>query len=125
VFESTPEAAETWQTQGTAFGLLGYMHVKQVSACYAATEPVTLTVTCYGGQQPMPITLPSTGGVMAKLTFILTANKGVIYFFSATSTAPFQLFLENWEIWVGGWSRTDNYLRYRSLGGATGDQARI
>jgi hypothetical protein len=125
VYEATPEMAETWQTQGTAHGLQGYMHLKQVSPCYAATQPVTLTITSYDGQSPAAITLPATGGAMQKLAVILTANKGQLFFYVATSTAPFQLYLENWEVEVGAWARQDNYLRYRNLGSSAGDQARI
>jgi hypothetical protein len=125
VFEPTSEAAETWMTQGTAHGLQGYMHVKQVSPCYASDTPVTLTITSFDGQSPQPIVLPATGGAMQKAAFMLTANKGQLYFYAATSSAPFNLFLENWEIEVGGWGRQDNYLRYRNLGDPTGDQARI
>jgi hypothetical protein len=125
VFEPTPEQAETWQTQGTAHGLLGYMHIKQVSVCYASTTTVTLAITSYDGQSPASIMLPSTSGAMQKTTFILTANKGSLYFYKASASAPFQLFLDNWEIWVGSWQRQDSYLRYRSLGAPTGDQARI
>ena len=125
VFEPTSESAETWQTQGTAHGLQGYMHVKQVSPCYAATAAVTLTITSFDGQSPQPIILPATGGAMQKVAVMLTANKGQLYFYVATSSAPFQLFLENWEIEVGQWARQDNYLRYRNLGDPTGDQARL
>jgi hypothetical protein len=125
IFEPTAEAAETWQTQGTAHGLQGYMHLKQVSPCYNASAAVTLTITSFDGQSPLPIILPATGGAMQKVAVMLTANKGQIYFYAATSSAPFQLFLENWEIEVGQWARQDNYLRYRNLGGQTGDQARV
>ncbi len=125
VFEPTPEVAETWQTQGTAHGLMGYMHLRQIYACYAATQPVTLTITSYDGQSPSAITMPATGGAMRKTTFIPTANKGSLYFYAATSTAPFQLFLDSWEIWIGGWDRQDKYLRWRNIGAPTGDQARV
>lgn len=125
VFEPTSESAETWKTQGTAHGLLGYMHIKQVSVCYASTSTITLTITSFDGQSPAPITLSSTSGAMQKVTFILTANKGQLFFYAATSSSPFQLFLDSWEILVGQWGRQDNYLRYRSLGATTGDQARV
>lgn len=125
VAEPTPEVAETWQTQGTAFGLTGYMHVKQVSVAYAASAPVTLEITSYDGQSPVPILLPSTGGAFQKATFQLTANKGQLYFFKAGSALPFQMYLPDWEIMVGQWGRQDGYLRYRSLGGVKGDQARV
>jgi hypothetical protein len=125
IFEATPETAQQWQTQGTAHGLMGYMHIKQIYACYASTEPVTLTITSYDGQSPAAITMPATGGAMQKTTFIPTANKGSLYFYAASSAAPFQLFLESWEIWVGGWGRQDKYLRFRNIGAPTGDQARV
>lgn len=125
VAEPTPEVAETWQTQGTAFGLTGYMHVKQVSVAYAASAPVTLTITSFDGQSPAPITIPSTGGAFQKATFQLTFNKGQLFFFKASSSAPFQMYLPDWEVMVGQWGRQDGYLRYRNLGGLKGDQAKV
>ena len=125
IAEPTPEFAETWQTQGTAFGLTGYMHVKQISAAYASTVPITLTITSYDGQSPVPITLPSTGGAYQKITFQLTANKGQLYFFKTSGTTPYQLYLEDWEVMVGGWGRTSPYMRYTNIGGNRGDQARV
>lgn len=126
VTEPSPELAETWQTQGTSHGMLGYQHVKQVSVAYAATTPITLAITSYDGQSPQPIVLPATGGAMQKLTMQLTPNKGQLYFYKASAAAPFQLFLPDWEIMVGAWSRADAaYTRYQALGGAKGDQAKI
>ena len=125
VAEPTPEFAETWQTQGTSFGLTGYMHVKQISAAYASTVPITLTITSFDGQSPQPITLPSTGGAYQKITFQLDANKGQLYFFKTSANAPYQLYLEDWEVMVGGWGRTGPYMRYTNIGGNRGDQARV
>lgn len=125
VTEPTPETAETWQTQGTAFGLIGYMHVKMLAAAYAATQPVTLTITSYDGQSPAPINLPATGGAYRKTLFMLSPNKGQLYFFQGTSSAPWQAYLRDWDIYVGAWGRSSQYLIYKNIGGQHGDKARI
>ena len=125
IYEDSPEAAQTWVTQGTSFGLTGYMHIKQISAAYMSTVPITLALTTYDGLSPAPITLPSTGGALQKITFQLTPNKGQLYFFSATASAPFSLYLPDWEILVGKWGRVDGYLRYSKLGGEKGDKALV
>jgi hypothetical protein len=125
VSQPTPEAAETWQTQGTSFGFNGYSHIQRIVGAYAATQPVTVTITSFDGQSPAAITLPSTGGAYEKILQVLTANKGQLYFFKATSAAPFQLYLDDWEILVGNWGRQGNYLTYKSLGGKVGAEAHI
>jgi len=124
VAEPTPEMAETWQTQGTSFGLTGYMHIKQVSPAYSSTTPVILTITSFDGQSPSPIVLPSTGGVFQKATFQLTPNKGQLYFFKATSTAPFQVYEPDFEVMVGQWGRSEAYMRWQ-LGGLKGDKVKV
>jgi hypothetical protein len=124
VAEQTPEQAETWQTQGTSFGLTGYLHVKQVSAAYASAQAVTLTITSFDGQSPVAIILPPTGGAFQKATFQLTPNKGQLYFFKANSPVPFQMYLPDWEVMVGQWGRQDSYVRWR-FGGDKGDQSKI
>jgi hypothetical protein len=123
--EPTPEQAETWQTQGMSFGFNGYSHIQRIVAAYASNTPITLTITSYDGQSPSPVTLPATGGVYQKTLFVLTANKGMLYFFKASSTAPFQLYLPDFEIQAGNWGRSDGYLNYKSLGGPKGGSAKV
>jgi hypothetical protein len=125
VTQPTPENAETWQAQGTAFGLTGYNHVKMADMAYASTQPVTLTVVTYDGQSPVPITMPATGGGYQKRLFMFTPNKGLLYFFRAASSAPFQLYVDDCDVYVGNWGRSGNYTIFKSLGGIRGDQARI
>ncbi len=125
VFELTPESVQTWITQFTAHGLKGYQHIARIEAAYASTAQVTLTITSYDGTSPAPITLPSTAGAYQKLLLTLTLNKGQLYRYAAQSTAPFQLYLEDWILWIGMWGRSDAYLPYRSLGGSLGDKASI
>ena len=125
VFEPTPEVAETWQTQGTSFGNNGYSHIQRIVAAYAAAAPVTLTITSYDGQSPSAITLPSTGGAYQKKLVVLTFNKGQLYFFAASSSVPFQFYLDDWEVLVGNWSRQGAYLTWKSLGSGHGVKAAI
>lgn len=125
IAEPTPEQVRTWQTQATAHGLTGYMHIFQVTVAYAATAPVTLTITSYDGASPQAITLPATGGAYQKTTFLLSFNKGMLYSYQGVSAAPWQAFLNDWEILVGQWNRQGPYLNYQTIGGIRGDQAKI
>jgi hypothetical protein len=125
IAQPTPELAETWTCQPTAHGLTGYMHVARIMAAWASTAPVALTITAFDGQSPAVITLPSTGGAYQKQLFILTANKGVLYTYSASSASPCQIFWEDFEIHVGSWRRQDGYMIFKNIGGNVGNQARI
>jgi hypothetical protein len=125
IFEPTPEMAETWTTQATSFGFNGYSHIQRIVAAYAATAAVTLTITAFDGTSPAIITLPSTSGAYHKLLQVCTFNKGQLYQFSASSSAPFQLFLDDFEVLVGSWSRQGAYLTWKSLGAHHGVQATV
>jgi hypothetical protein len=125
IFEPSPESVLNWITQGTAFDLGGYLHVKELLVAYASTADITLAITCYDGNPPAALTLPSTGGAYRKTKFVLTPNKGLLYFFNASSTAPFQLFLNSWECKVKPWGSPDAYVNYVNIGAVGGDQARI
>ncbi len=125
VWEPSPESVRTWITQRTAHGLKGYQHICRIEAAYESTANVILTLTAYDGTSPAPLVLPSTGGVYHKLLLTLTPNKGQLYEYSATSAAPFRLFLNDWTVWLGEWGRPGPYLAYRNLGGEFGDKASI
>ena len=125
VFQPTPETVTTWQTQRTAHGLEGYMHVRQLSVSYAATAPVTLTITAFDGTSPATITLPSTGGVVEKVLVVPTFNKGLIYSYGFSSAQNFQIYQDDCEVLVGAWQRQSPYTNYPLVGGRRGDQAPI
>jgi hypothetical protein len=125
IFEPTPEMVQSWITQWTAHGMKGYQHVARIEAAYASTTPITLALKSYDGQSPNAITLAPTAGIYQKQLLTLTFNKGQLYQYSATSTAGFQLFLNDWIVWVGEWGRNAPYTPYRILGGQFGDKARI
>lgn len=125
VFQATPEAVETWITQWTALGGKGYQHIPRIEASYASAAPVTLAIQSYDGTSPQPIVLPVTGGQTRRVLLTLTLNKGQLYRFSATSSLPFQMFLDDFIIWRGQWGRNAQYESYRNLGGTFGDRAEI
>jgi len=114
-FVIQPAQTIQWQTLGTSFGMQGYGHLPQVSMAYISSADVTLQITSYDGQSPLPVTLPNSGGVYVKKLFRVSVNKGQLYAFSATSTAPFQIFLEDSEILVGAWQRQDPYAVIKSF----------
>ena len=125
IAEQTPEMAETWQTQFTTHGQLGFMHVRQVSIMYAATQAVVLTISVYDGTAPAPIALPATGGAVKKIVFVPTFNKGQLYAYKFSSAAPFQVYQERSETLVGRWGRADAYSNVPLVGGNEGDKAAI
>ena len=125
IAEQTPEMAETWQTQFTTHGQLGFMHVRQVSIMYAATQPVTLTISVYDGTAPAPIALPATGSAVKKIVFVPTFNKGQLYAYKFSSAAPFQVYQERSETLIGRWGRADAYSNVPLVGGNEGDKAAV
>lgn len=125
ISEPAPESVQSWISQATAHGMKGYQHVARIEAAYSSQSPVTLTIVSFDGTSPAPLTLPPTGGTYQKLLLTLTPNKGQTYQYGATSSGPFQLWLDDFIIWVGEWGRSGPYIAYRNLGGHFGDHASI
>jgi len=125
IYQPTPESALTWATQATAFGFDGYLHMKEILAAFASNAAVTLTITAYDGLSPAAITLPNSGGAYQKILFPCTPNKGLLYGFSAVSSAPFQLYQADCELLVKQWGSDGQYVRYRGFGGPHGPGAVI
>jgi hypothetical protein len=123
-FQRTPEAASTWTTQFTGFGIKGFKSILRMEACYNSTETIQLTISVQDGTAPQVITLPGSGGAPGKFLLTPTFNKGQMYRFSAVSNAPFQMFLEDFIIWIGEWGRTTEAAPF-SLGAEFGDKATI
>jgi hypothetical protein len=125
IAEPTPELASTWTTQWSALGGKGYKHIPRIEAAYSSSADVTLLVQSYDGKSPRSLTLPASGGTQAKILLTLSLNKGQLYRFSATSSAPFQMFQNDFIIWVADWGRGKGMRAYRNLGAEFGDGARI
>jgi hypothetical protein len=94
---------------GADFELHGYGHIRQIAVAWVSTAPITLTITTYDGQSPAPIVIPSSGGQYQKQLFPLSPNKGMLYQFQASSTQPFQFFLDDFDVFSGGWGRQGPY----------------
>jgi hypothetical protein len=94
---------------GADFELHGYGHLRQIAVAWVSTASITLTITTYDGQSPAPIIIPSSGGQYQKQLFPLSPNKGMLYQFQASSTQPFQFFLDDWDVFSGGWGRQGPY----------------
>ena len=124
-FVDQPARDLSWYTFGSAFGLKGYIHLRQLTLAWVSTAPITLTATPYDGQAPAPIVIPSSGGAYQKAVFPFSANKGLLFAFKATSTAQFQIFNDDSELYVGQWNREEPYAAYRGFGGRTMDDAPI
>jgi hypothetical protein len=125
IYQPTPESALTWSTQATSFGFNGYLHMKEILAALVSQATVTLTITAYGGISPAGITLPNTAGAYQKVLLPCTPNKGLLYSFSAVSTAPFQLYEADCELLVKAWGSAGAYERYRGFGAPHGAGATI
>lgn len=124
-FVVQPARTIAWYTFGTAFGQDGYMHIREIAVAYVAAADVTLTIVSFDGQSPAPITLPATSGQYRKVMIPLTANKGQLYRFAATSSADFQFFFDEWETHVGQWRRSGPYASVRGFGGRELDASPI
>ena len=124
-FDIQPAKSISWQTFGTAFGLQGYGHIRQIAIAWVSTAPITLTIMTVDGQNPLVITLPSSGGVYTKQLFPVSANKGQLFIFNATSSAPFQIFEDDCEIHVGQWGRSTPYAISKNFGGMVDAQSPI
>jgi hypothetical protein len=114
-FVIQPATTIQWQTLGTSFGMQGYGHIGQIAMAYISTADITLQITSYDGQSPLPVTLPNSAGVYVKKMFRVSANKGQLYAFAASSTVPFQFFMEDCEVSVGAWQRQDPYTVMKSF----------
>lgn len=115
-FVIQPARGIGWYTFGTTFTLNGYIHIREMLIAWVSTQPVTLTIATFDGQSPANVIIPSSGGTYQKAYFPLTPNKGLLYSFTARSTAPFQFFQDDWEIHAGAWGRSGPYTVAKKLG---------
>lgn len=125
IWEPTPSAVQTWETQYTSHGMPGFQTIARILIGYSSNTPVTLTIAVSDGTAPQPITLPSTGGVYKKIVVVPTFNKGLLFQYTFTSTGPFQLWKQDIEIMIAVWGRTGMFTNYPLVGGTRGDQAGI
>jgi hypothetical protein len=113
--QKLPISMLKWSPAGMGFGIDGYKFIWKILVSYKSTAAITLTITTYDGYNPTAITLPSTSGAHQKKLFTLTPNKGLLFFFSAVSTAEWTPYFDEWEIHVGKWGRNEPCAIFRNL----------
>jgi hypothetical protein len=123
ITEPSPEFGVEWHNQPTAHGFSGYQHVQQVMLAYNAPAPVSLVVLVDGVALPT-VTFPATAG-LAKVLQVLPPNKGLVYQYILTSTIPFQVWVDDIEVYVKPWGSPGPYQIVRQLGGEMSPAARI
>lgn len=114
-FAIQPAPTIQFTTFGTSFALEGYGHIGWISLAWISTNPITIQITTFDGQSPSPFIVPSSAGVYQKALFRVSANKGQLFRLSATSVAPFQIFMDDTEIKVGQWQRNGPYVNPRTF----------
>ena len=124
VTQPAPETVLNWSNQPTAYGQLGYQHVRQMMVAHMSTADLTLQVTV--DNVPLtPLTIPNSGGAYKKTLVMLPPNKGLVYDYQINSTTPFQLWDQDFEIWLKAWDSSGPYINAKLLGSDLGDKAEI
>lgn len=116
-FVPQPVQIRSWKSVPTSHGFQGYHHIRKIVFAYLAGGDVTLTITAYDGTSPTVLTLPSTGGAYHKVEFIPTFNKGLLFTYQGDSDSPWAPILDDCDIYVGAWNRSDAYAVFSGLGG--------
>jgi hypothetical protein len=122
IFEPTPEMVMQWITQPTSHGLAGYQHVKQALFAINAPAPIVFTINIDGVNYPY--TVPPTLGYR-KVLVPFGPWKGLVFQYSAVSTQPFQIWIDDAECWVKNWGDTGPYKNVKLIGATMGPEAKI
>ncbi len=128
MYQPVPELATNWTTELTSLGGKGWQHLRYIDFPYTSTEPITLTFTVdanNGSIAPQPLTIPSSGGSQTKLFLPVTFNKWRLLGFSATSSAPFSVWVQDFEAIVRSWGDTGPYRTVRPFGGQSSPGAGV
>lgn len=106
---SDPDSVLSWQTRALTFGMRGYIQCGRMEAAYSSTATIKISFTAFDGTSAGDMTLPSTNGVIQKILLTPTFNKAQMFTFSASSSAPFQLFPKEFLLWVKQWGDKGAY----------------
>jgi hypothetical protein len=124
VTQPAPSAVREWITQPGGHGQQGWQHVRQMLIAHLSTADLTLTV--YADNVALgALTVANSGGKYAKTLLMLPPNKGLVYSYAVRSEQPFQLWVDDLEIWCAGWSAPSGYANVKLLGSELGPLARI
>lgn len=110
-----------------AIGGRGWCHLRQIVLEYISTAPITMTCipadSDNGSYGPPEISIPSSGSSLTKYKMSdgPGANKWKLMYFKFSSTAPFQLMLDGFTVYVRAWGSDTEYGAVQPFGGAGGE----
>jgi len=117
VWEPAPDLASNWITQGTSYGLQGFIHHRDAYiAISEAASDITLTITMDDGIA-YGYVIPATVGIMMRKKYVVLQNmKGKLAQYSAVSPTPFRLYVRDLEIKIKSWGSTGPFISMRPFG---------
>jgi hypothetical protein len=126
IFEPYPSSCLEWSTELMSYGN-GWQHIRMLNIPYIASAAVTMTM--FFDQWPTIVIanqLPATASQLypTKQKVNVPANKSKLMGFTLSSTAPFRVFKQMLEVWVGPWGRTGPYETVKPFGGDASDGAK-
>jgi hypothetical protein len=124
VFVPFPELVKRWQTEGMSHGNTGWQHIREMNLAHISTADLSLVLT-FDYWPTITVLVPNSGGAQKKTRIVIPENKFKIVSYALSSTAPFRLFVNDVEVKVGPWKRTDAYRVLKPFGGQTQEAARI
>jgi hypothetical protein len=97
-----------------AIGGKGFMFIQEVTVEYSSNDAVVLSTIApdanNGSYGANDVILPTTGGVIAKTKFLLSANKGKMFWFQFTSSDPtFKVFTDGFAVRCKDWGKPDPF----------------
>ena len=128
IFEPYPELQENWTTELTSLGGIGWQHQRYMNIAYLSTAAITLTFTVDTGNgsiAPATITIPSSSGTQTKLFIQMSPNKWKLIGYTATSSAPFRLWLPDLEVICRSWGVDEAYRKLKPFGGQGSPAAEV
>jgi hypothetical protein len=100
-------------------GFTTYGHIRDCYIVWISTAPITFLIKAkdLGNEFTYTFTIPSSSGRIQKQYFPLQALKGLLFFYQASSTAPFALFTDETIVRAKEWGSTSPYQPVRVFQG--------
>lgn len=127
VFEPEPPLVTVWDTQQTAHGHIGYIHLKAIWITHTSTADLTLTITRMDDNTSQAFTIPHSGGVRGKESYILLGpayfckGKTFKYKITQATNTPFRIYQRHCGVLVKPWGSSQAYARWTGWGADSGD----
>ncbi len=111
---ASTEAGVIGKVLTPAIGGQGFMFIQEVTVEYSSNAAVTLSIlaadTNNGSYGAADVTLPTTNGTIAKTKFLVSVNKGKLFWFQFQSSDPtFKIFTEGFAVRCKDWGSRQPY----------------